>query len=70
MTGVYTQRLQFRRHDVIGRIIHRLSRTLYFARKNVASIDPADEAHLKLARDTAAYYEEQLAHFRHLQAES
>jgi uncharacterized lipoprotein YddW (UPF0748 family) len=63
VAGVYTQRLRFWRHDVIGRTIDRLSLTLKAARRNVASVDPANEGQFQLARATAAYYEKELAHF-------
>lgn len=64
VTGVYPQRLRVRRHDVIDRIGSRLARTLMAWKSNLARVDANDGPRVKMIKETVAYYEQQVAHFR------
>jgi hypothetical protein len=64
--GVYPQRLRIKRHDVIGRMVSRLSGALSGWKKALAGIDPSDSEKVKIVRENIAYYERELAHFREL----
>ncbi len=65
-TGVYPQRLRIRRHDVIGRMVSRLSGALSGWRRTLASIAPNDSETMKTVCENVAYYELELAHFQEL----
>ncbi len=65
-TGVYPQRLRISRQDVIARMLSRLSSALAAWKNNLASVDPNDGPRMKKVKETVAYYEQELTHFREL----
>ena len=66
VSGVYPQRLRIQRHDVINRIGSRLSRTLAAWKSNLAEVDRNDASRVKMIEEIITYYEQQIAHIRHI----
>lgn len=65
-TGVYPQRLRVKSHDVISRMISRLSSALDVWRMHLTQVDRKDEQRVKSIEESVKYYERELAHFRDL----
>ena len=67
-TGVYTQWLRARRQDVVAHLVSRLSRTLASWQKLLAVETQKDTPRYKVIEEAVAYYKQELAHFRDLNA--
>jgi len=67
-TGVYTQWLRARRQDVVAHLVSRLSRTLASWQQLLAAETQKDTPRYKVIEEAVAYYKQELAHFRDLNA--